>query len=312
MQKFHNILFVSYGITNETDILKQALRLAHNNKANLKVLIVCPEFPTSMTAYKNKYEGSLREQVQESIQSVRDVLKINEADLAIEIEVQSGSTPAISVIQTVLRGAYDLVIKKAETQEDGKGFKAMDMDLLRKCPCPIWLSQPIIQEQANIRVAVAIDPDSIEPAGHDLSLNLLEISRMLADDCNGELNIISCWDYPFEEYLRNNIRANIPNEQILKAVMDTQTIHRAALEKLIQKSKIGGKIEVHHVRGQADEAISKVIDERNIDILVMGTVARTGIPGFIIGNTAENILQKLKCSLVAMKPHGFVSPIKAY
>jgi nucleotide-binding universal stress UspA family protein len=49
-----------------------------------------------------------------------------------------------------------------------------------------------------------------------------------------------------------------------------------------------------------------------IDILIMGTVARTGISGFIIGNTAENILQKIDCSLLALKPQGFVSPVKAY
>lgn len=49
-----------------------------------------------------------------------------------------------------------------------------------------------------------------------------------------------------------------------------------------------------------------------MDILVMGTVARTGIPGFIIGNTAENVFQKLSCSLMALKPQGFVSPMKAY
>jgi len=54
------------------------------------------------------------------------------------------------------------------------------------------------------------------------------------------------------------------------------------------------------------------VENKNIDILVMGTVARTGIPGFVIGNTAENIVQKLSCSLMALKPRGFVSPVKAY
>jgi len=44
----------------------------------------------------------------------------------------------------------------------------------------------------------------------------------------------------------------------------------------------------------------------------MGTVARTGISGFIIGNTAENILEEISCSLIALKPEGFVSPVKAY
>jgi nucleotide-binding universal stress UspA family protein len=61
-----------------------------------------------------------------------------------------------------------------------------------------------------------------------------------------------------------------------------------------------------------DQSIPDFIDQNDIDILVMGTVARTGIYSFVIGNTAENILQKLSCSLLALKPKGFVSPVKAH
>jgi len=42
----------------------------------------------------------------------------------------------------------------------------------------------------------------------------------------------------------------------------------------------------------------------------MGTVARTGVPGFITGNTAESILNQLECSVLAIKPAGFVTPIE--
>jgi nucleotide-binding universal stress UspA family protein len=41
----------------------------------------------------------------------------------------------------------------------------------------------------------------------------------------------------------------------------------------------------------------------------MGTVARIGIPGLLIGNTAETILDQLDCSVLAVKPPGFVSPV---
>ena len=58
--------------------------------------------------------------------------------------------------------------------------------------------------------------------------------------------------------------------------------------------------------------IPKHLEDNKIDILVMGTVARTGIQSFVIGNTAENVLQKVTCSLLALKPNGFVSPVKAY
>jgi nucleotide-binding universal stress UspA family protein len=45
------------------------------------------------------------------------------------------------------------------------------------------------------------------------------------------------------------------------------------------------------------------------DIVVMGTVARTGISGLIIGNTAETILNQLTCSVLAVKPSGFKTPV---
>ena len=69
-------------------------------------------------------------------------------------------------------------------------------------------------------------------------------------------------------------------------------------------------MQIHHHRGQADKLIPDFVADHDIDILVMGTVARTGIPGFIIGNTAENIVQELSCSLLALKPDDFESPVK--
>jgi nucleotide-binding universal stress UspA family protein len=38
-------------------------------------------------------------------------------------------------------------------------------------------------------------------------------------------------------------------------------------------------------------------------------VARTGIPGLIIGNTAESVLSKIDCSVLAVKPPNFITPV---
>lgn len=312
MQKFHNVLFVSQGVTDESDALKQALSIARNNKAELKALIVCPEFSREMTEYKGKYESSLIEQLKASIQSAREAVKVSETDVPMQIEVESGGTPAVRIIRHVLKNAHDLVIKEAEPKEGGKGFKAMDMELLRKCPCPVWISRPISKHRNEMKVAVAIDPESMAPEAQDLSLRLLELSRTIADTCNDELSIISCWEYEFEEFLRHNAWTSMPDHEVMRTVMGAQNQHRSALEGVIQKSGIQGKMQVHHVRGRADAMIPKVIADRDIDVLVMGTLGRTGISGFIIGNTAENVVQKLECSLLALKPGGFVSPVKAY
>ena len=53
-------------------------------------------------------------------------------------------------------------------------------------------------------------------------------------------------------------------------------------------------------------SLSKHVD---VDLIVMGTGASSGIPGLIIGNTAEHVLQSTRASVLAVKPTGFVSPI---
>ena len=40
-------------------------------------------------------------------------------------------------------------------------------------------------------------------------------------------------------------------------------------------------------------------------LIVMGTVARTGITGIFIGNTAERVLSRLPCDVLVVKPGDF-------
>jgi nucleotide-binding universal stress UspA family protein len=55
--------------------------------------------------------------------------------------------------------------------------------------------------------------------------------------------------------------------------------------------------------------IPELVKEHQIDLVMMGTVGRTGIPGFLMGNTAETILNRIDCSVLAIKPEGFVTPV---
>ena len=57
------------------------------------------------------------------------------------------------------------------------------------------------------------------------------------------------------------------------------------------------------------EIIRQVLRQKH-DLVIMGTVCRTGVAGFFIGNTAENVLQKVDCSVLTVKPEDFVSPAK--
>lgn len=312
MHRFHNILFVSHGIRDETEALQLAIKLASKNEAQLRILIICPPFPDTLSEYKASYEESLIDKMNKAIQLAKSKLKFSKKKIPIHIEVDSGITPDIRIIRHVLKNSHDLLIKVAETPEGMKGFKALDMELLRKCPCALFLYRPLKHTLQDIRIAVAVDPKDEEPAAQDLSLCLLELSYSLNTLYHGKLSILSCWELVLENYLRDSVWIKISEDELEKMVVEEQQAHGLLLRELIKRSQIPGEYQIEHLKGQPEEVIPSIITHKKIDILVMGTVARTGISGFIIGNTAENILQKIDCSLLALKPLGFVSPVNAY
>ncbi|MDI9817612.1 MULTISPECIES: universal stress protein [unclassified Legionella] len=312
MQRFHNILFVSHGIKDEQESLKQAIKLSHNNQAQLSILIVCPPFPDNLQEYQASYEESLIDRINKAIKAAKAELNYSKKKLDIKIEVESGSTPDIRIIRHIIRQKHDLLIKEIESVDNQKGFKALDMELLRKCPSPVLLYRPFKHSQEEARVGVAIDPNADEPAAHDLAVNLLELSYSLMQNHAEPLHIISCWNFIFESYLRDNVWVKTSREELDKIIANEKASYARILNQLIEEASIGEKYHINQLKGDPQELIPSFITDKEIDILVMGTVARTGISGFIIGNTAENILQKIDCSLLALKPQGFVSPVKAY
>ena len=314
MNSFKNILYVSLGDENNDHALTQALSLARNNQAEIETLIIAPEFPGPMSEHIVKFESYATENMEQRIRTAGESLGADGAasDVKVTIRHQSGGKIASDVIAHALKNGHDLIIKEADCHSAThcRGFKALDMDLLRKSACPVWLTHPITRPRQDIRVAVAIDPEGEQPAAGRLAQRLLKMARQLADTCGGKLDIVSCWRYEFESHVSNNIWFKLPQDEVSVLVEKERLRHRQALDNLISESGIAGQTEVHHLKGRAEDEIPEFIRSQNIDILVMGTVARTGIPGFLIGNTAENIIQQIECSLLAVKPHEFVSPVK--
>ena len=63
-------------------------------------------------------------------------------------------------------------------------------------------------------------------------------------------------------------------------------------------------------RSMLQVTIQDAIEESSADLLVMGTIARSGIPGLLVGNTAERLMPSVTCSVIAVKPEGFVCPVQ--
>lgn len=311
MKRFENILFATQGLPGHSDALGQAIRIASNDHVKVSGLIACPDFPSHLVQYQQGYEKSLYDSLLERVEALRLEYEVSKEQVPFPLAVKSSAQPAVCIIKEAITHKNDLVIKEAEPIDEGaEGFKALDMTLLRKCPCAVWLHRPINKPRNKRRIAVAIDPMKTSDEQHAMSLRLLELSRSIADTCDSRLHIISCWEYYLENYLQENDWFQVDEAELADEVSRAKMKHEQALQSLIEESGISGEIVVHLLHGKPDGQIPDSVDELEIDVLVMGTLARTGISGFVIGNTAENILQSISCSLVAMKPEGFVSPIE--
>ena len=108
-----------------------------------------------------------------------------------------------------------------------------------------------------------------------------------------------------------------PEEKIIAYVEQVRRQHAANLNALMDEvaSYLGQetmdylKPQTHLVKGWARKEIPALAKRIEADLVVMGTVGRPGVPGFIVGNTAEMILNQIDCSVLAIKPPGFVTPV---
>jgi universal stress protein E len=62
---------------------------------------------------------------------------------------------------------------------------------------------------------------------------------------------------------------------------------------------------IHIHQGGTRELLMTLTDQLRADVVVMGAVSRSGLKGLFLGNTAEDVLDRLHCDLLIVKPEGF-------
>ena len=56
-------------------------------------------------------------------------------------------------------------------------------------------------------------------------------------------------------------------------------------------------------------SLPKLAQQLDAEMVVIGTIGRTGLSAAIIGNTAEHVIDRLDCDVLAVKPAGFICPL---
>ncbi len=311
MKRFKNILLVDDPMTECHGALQRAETLTRNNKAQLTVLTVLNEIPRdirviigSQTAAEVRREviRNREDQLEELIAHMR------KERMRVSTRVLVGK-PFVEIIREALKNEHDLVIIASEGKEGVFRevlFGRTTMHLMRKCPCPVWVIKPTQIAHQYKRILAAVDPDPSDKEKSDLNDKIMEIASSLAHTEKSELHVVHVWGDPDEIVLWSH---NL-SKDVSGLARDTFNLHKERLDGLLRKHTpdIVGE-HIHLKRGDPGRAINGTAKEIGAELIIMGTVCRTGVDGYFIGNTAEKVLNHVDCSVIAIKPDGFISPV---
>jgi universal stress protein E len=322
MKRFKDVLCVVETGEACEPLLERAVTLAQNNQASLTVIDVVERVTVGIGMPEG---GPISADLQAALvsthtQSLETLVDPYRKRIRIRTKVLKG-TAFLEIIREVLRNGFDLVIKVPKTLDWlGRLFGSDDMHLLRKCPCPVWLIKPEAPK-AYRRILAAVDVDEGYPPAeletrYALNQQILEMASSLALSDFAELHIVHAWEAIGESAMRGAFM-HAPEEKIIAYVEQVRRHHQASLDALMREvtTSLGPdaldylKPRTHLVHGSAGKEIPALAKRIQVDLVVMGTVARTGVAGFIVGNTAETILNQIDCSVLAIKPPGFATPV---
>lgn len=231
----------------------------------------------------------------------RMIASLGETELEITYETLLGE-PYVELIHTVQQENYDLVVAGTRGHNAWKRLVlgSTAKRLIRKCPASVW----IVKNEGNNTpnsVLAAIDMSEV-------SSRALDEAIWVTQRAGAQLHIL----YVIES---SDIPSDLLNTKIAGSAHDSlretiETDVRRQFDEFLA-DRVGDAINgVDHLSwGLPWQETVNLANQLHTDLIVLGTVGRSGILGLLLGNTAENVLIHSACDVLTVKPAGFVSPI---
>ncbi|NJM33547.1 MAG: universal stress protein [Rhodomicrobium sp.] len=316
MRRFKNILVVHEQGRENDAMMQRVSHLARSNGARIAVAGVVEAPPGELARLYSALPGLRSYDAEfEVIEFCRKALE----GVAQEFERQGIETSTcvlqgtafIEIIKYVMHAGHDLVIKSAAGKDVGyrRLLTSLDMHLMRKCPCPVWIVQPQEQFQHK-KIMAAVDPDPDDVQRDAVSRTVMDLATSLSEIDEAELHVVHAWRLYGENTMRSSAFLRTSEEQLGLLLNEQERSSREKLNGLLSSYPIIYKrSQVHMIKGNAADVLTTFARENDIDVIVMGTLSRSGIQGLLIGNAAETVLNEAACSVLAVKPPGFLSPV---
>jgi universal stress protein E len=315
MQHFRNIL-VGIDLSNadrEADLelappsqqaLQRAIWLAAHTGGKLTIFTALDISPSAQAMLQDELSHG-PEDIESAASEIleRFVAQAHGEDIEAQQKLAFGR-PWEEICRQVLAEGHDLVV--VGTRDLGRVgrilFGSTGTKLLRFCPCPVWITRPDPNWE-DLNILVPTDFSDVALQALRIAINggqLVETRTHLLHALEGQIGP-PAW---FGKVQKQMVQDYIAQER----AEATRRLHEQLALTDYRTLKHG--VEIHVVEGPPEEAILKAVDDFQIDLLVMGTSARSGIASLVPGNTAERLASHLKCSVIGVKPPDFKCPIE--
>jgi len=305
MGYFKNILVHADGRDDSRYLLDCAVELARQHDAKIKLVDIMPEtsWPARFSSGKrDRFLEQLADAKQNHLRQLAEEYRAGALNVSYRV-LQAPTS--IAMIREAVRGEHDLVIKASKGLESRRlGFFGTSAKrLLRKCPVPVLLVKRGFQGPFR-KIVAAVDASSTHKQDAQLNGEVIQIARNVCPQ-DGTLSVIHAWSLYGESILKEHMRP----EEFAEALQDAETHARHCLDEVLAKS--GEAVDgAHLLKGDPIDVILAFVAERVPDLLVMGTVGRAGVAGILMGNIAEQVFERVACSVLAVKPPDFKTPIR--
>jgi universal stress protein E len=220
---------------------------------------------------------------------------------------QTWGTPFLEITREVQRSAYGLVVKTAQggSRLGSPMFGTTAQHLLRKCPSRVWLVAPG-HNLLPRRILAVIDPDPDAPLSSDLDRRVLETSLTLGRTYGADVEVI----HPYYAIGEGAMRQRASAVDVSEYPGSLQTCAERSVARCVEAwAPDLPPDKVHLRKGVAAEVVADLVALHDIDLVVVGTVPPGRLAGLLIHGDAESIVNSMSCSVLALKPSDYVSPL---
>ncbi|MGR5175205.1 universal stress protein UspE [Vibrio parahaemolyticus] len=309
MSIYSKILVVANLNSDEQPALARAVQLAKKSKSrsHISFFLSIYDFSYDMTSMLSHEERDAmrRGVIQQREEWMRNVANpMIDDSFDFDVKVVWHNRPYVAIIDEVFEGHHDIVIKATRKHDilESVIFTPTDWHLLRKCPVPVLLVKNAEwPEHANIIASVHVGSEN--PTHIDLNDCMVKQLDSLTDRLGATGYLVNA--YPVTPA---NITIELPEFDPATYTDAVRGHHLTAMKALRQKH---GYDEAHTIveQGLPEDIIPEVVRELDVGMVILGTTGRTGLSAVFIGNTAEHVIDKINCDVMALKPEGYISPL---